>query len=148
MELAAAPGRQGQLGIGPGAERERAPKPVSGLGAVTELVAGDQHTCALISTADLRCWGDNSEGQLDRSRRPKPAPFKLAGVRGVVDVAAARYFDLGLRTTSEHPSRAAYSPSTSRTFRHTPLSFQRFCQRQQVVERPNSAGRSDQRTSS
>lgn len=54
------------------------------------MVAGDQHTCALVSAGDVRCWGDNADAQIDASRRPQPVPHKLAGVRGVVDVAAGR----------------------------------------------------------
>ncbi|PRQ03403.1 Regulator of chromosome condensation (RCC1) repeat protein [Enhygromyxa salina] len=81
-------GREGQLGLGPGTERVRTAKLVGGVSGWTKLVAGDQHTCALFSDADLRCWGDNSEGQIDASRRPRPTPSKVAGVRGVVDVAA------------------------------------------------------------
>lgn len=81
-------GREGQLGLGAPMQRERTPRVVGGLASMQDLVAGDQHTCALFSPADLRCWGDNSEGQIDRSRRPRPTPTKVAGVRGVTDVSA------------------------------------------------------------
>jgi len=33
-------------------------------GAVTELVAGGSHTCALLDSGAVRCWGQASEGQL------------------------------------------------------------------------------------
>ena len=81
-------GRQGQLGLGAGAARERSPRAVAALTGLTDIVAGDQHSCALVSADELRCWGDNSEGQIDASRRPMLTPTKVAGVRGVVDVAA------------------------------------------------------------
>ncbi|PRQ06693.1 Regulator of chromosome condensation (RCC1) repeat protein [Enhygromyxa salina] len=81
-------GRQGQLGLGAGTDRERTPRVVGGLAGMKDIVAGDQHTCALFSAADLRCWGDNADRQIDASRSSKPTPSKLAGVRGVVDVAA------------------------------------------------------------
>jgi alpha-tubulin suppressor-like RCC1 family protein len=34
------------------------------LTGVQEVVAGDQHTCAIMTTGGLRCWGRNLEGQL------------------------------------------------------------------------------------
>lgn len=83
-------GAQGQLGLPGHVDRQRTPKALSGLSGVRRMVAGDQHTCALVSAGDVRCWGDNADAQIDASRRPQPVPHKLAGVRGVVDVAAGR----------------------------------------------------------
>lgn len=34
------------------------------LGAVVELAAGHRHTCARYDGGEVRCWGDNSRGQL------------------------------------------------------------------------------------
>lgn len=79
--------RQGQLGLGRGTEPQRTPKEVNGLPAMRKFVAGDQHSCALLSESDLRCWGDNSEGQIDRTNGSKPTPSKVPGIRGAVDVA-------------------------------------------------------------
>jgi alpha-tubulin suppressor-like RCC1 family protein len=33
-------------------------------GTVQDIVAGGYHTCALLDTGDVRCWGSNSNGQL------------------------------------------------------------------------------------
>jgi alpha-tubulin suppressor-like RCC1 family protein len=36
----------------------------SGLTELTRVVAGSQHTCAILPTGDVRCWGNNAHGQL------------------------------------------------------------------------------------
>lgn len=81
-------GRDGQLGVGPGTDKVRTPRAVSGLAGMKKLVAGDEHTCAMFSATDVRCWGSNAEGQIDRSKRDQATPKKLDGVRGVVDIDA------------------------------------------------------------
>jgi alpha-tubulin suppressor-like RCC1 family protein len=37
------------------------------LTGVTALTAGNSHTCALLSSGKVRCWGDSSSGKLGRS---------------------------------------------------------------------------------
>lgn len=59
----------GQLGVGDRMERS-SPTAVSGFTApVTQLSAGDFHTCALLSTGNVACWGGNFEGQLGTGTR-------------------------------------------------------------------------------
>ncbi|AUN98454.1 hypothetical protein C0V70_10125 [Bacteriovorax stolpii] len=38
----------------------------AGSGVVTQIVAGSFHTCALLNTMEVRCWGRAVEGQLGR----------------------------------------------------------------------------------
>ncbi|WP_244227580.1 RCC1 domain-containing protein [Corallococcus aberystwythensis] len=38
--------------------------PVNLIGKATKLTTGNNHTCALLSTGDVRCWGQNTFGQL------------------------------------------------------------------------------------
>jgi cysteine-rich repeat protein len=37
---------------------------LGGEGKVVTIAAGDNHTCALLDSGELRCWGDNFRGQL------------------------------------------------------------------------------------
>ncbi len=59
----------GQLGVGDRDERS-APTRVTGFPApVEELAAGDFHTCALLTSGVVTCWGGNFEGQLGTGTR-------------------------------------------------------------------------------
>ena len=56
-----------QLGVqlGPNGEKYRAaPVTVPNLTGVVSISAGDKHTCALLDTGAVKCWGSNSSGQL------------------------------------------------------------------------------------
>lgn len=63
------------------------------LGAVTEISAGWTHTCALLSTGGVRCWGRNQVGQLGdgtTSSRSQPVAVldgtgPLAGVTSLAN---------------------------------------------------------------
>jgi alpha-tubulin suppressor-like RCC1 family protein len=79
----------GQLGDGTTEERI-APSYVSGLGeGVRAIAAGGFHTCALLETGGLTCWGNNVLGQLGGgtvsvfSTTPAALPSLTAGVGSV-----------------------------------------------------------------
>ncbi len=42
----------------------REARPVQGLEDVQQLVAGHAHTCALLASGTVKCWGDSAAGQL------------------------------------------------------------------------------------
>lgn len=70
--------------------------------AVTALVGGAAHHCALGPGPTLRCWGKNDRGQLgDGSFRDAPEPVTVTGIEEVAEVAA------GDRFTCARTSRSA-----------------------------------------
>lgn len=61
----------GQLGNGGGAAPIGTAVPVDGLSSgVTAISAGEFHTCALLATGRVRCWGFSGGGQLGEGRLP------------------------------------------------------------------------------
>lgn len=80
----------GQLGDGTTVNRDT-PALVSGLSSgVTFLVAGVNHNCALLSTGPLKCWGQNTSGQLgDGGSTSASTPITVPGLAaGVTSIAA------------------------------------------------------------
>lgn len=69
----------GQVGDATAGSPRLAPAQVSNLGGTAvDLVAGGAHACAVLSGGTVRCWGDNSAGQLgmggtDYTARDAPA---------------------------------------------------------------------------
>jgi CSLREA domain-containing protein len=58
------------------------------LGAVASLIAGDQHTCALLDDASVRCWGSNFYGQLGNgSNTNATRPVTVPGLTGITSIA-------------------------------------------------------------
>ena len=59
----------------------------------TALAAGSYHTCALLNTGDVSCWGDNIAGQLGIGTtvdQPSPtAPIQLPGGLDAIEISAA-----------------------------------------------------------
>ncbi|MEO6601092.1 MAG: hypothetical protein ABIQ16_14525 [Polyangiaceae bacterium] len=82
----------GQLGRGVGPDvlaLDPAPAMVVGLGAVSQLVTGDEFACALQGGGTLLCWGSNADGQLgigvpapefpfDTDDAPHPTPERVS----------------------------------------------------------------------
>jgi alpha-tubulin suppressor-like RCC1 family protein len=88
----------GQLGDGTYASRAAGAR-IEGLANVTQVVSGEQHSCALGSGPDggmfgVWCWGDDSYGQLGDdyccgSTVPSPDQAQIFGVNGATPVALA-----------------------------------------------------------
>jgi len=81
----------GQLGDGTATQR-LTPVAVTGLSsAVIAIVAGSFHTCALLSTGSVQCWGWNELGQLgDGTVVKRLSPVAVVGLSGVATIAAGQ----------------------------------------------------------
>jgi serine/threonine protein kinase/alpha-tubulin suppressor-like RCC1 family protein len=65
------------------------------------LAAGGMHTCTLLSTGEVLCWGGNSAGQLGRGATGRsPAPVRIEGIR-FQDIATGVSHSCGLTGNGE-----------------------------------------------
>lgn len=90
----------GQLGDGSTANRSTPVDVVTPSGPLTgvrTISAGYQHTCALMMSGGLRCWGRNVEGQLgDGTTLARSSPPGADQVAGIQTIAPGLYHTCGI----------------------------------------------------
>lgn len=96
-------GRNGRGQLGDGTTRDRAvPGAVGGLTTgVIAVITGEGHTCALTAGGGVKCWGDNTDGQLgDGTTVPRLTPVDVSGLTsGVIALSAGRWHSCALLST-------------------------------------------------
>jgi alpha-tubulin suppressor-like RCC1 family protein len=80
----------GQLGNGPGPNDAQSPASVPGVTGASAIAAGAEHTCAVLASGGVKCWGRNNSGQLgnDDPNSSEYEPVDVVGLTGAVAVAA------------------------------------------------------------
>jgi alpha-tubulin suppressor-like RCC1 family protein len=85
-------GAKGQLGTGDNGVRGT-PTNVAGIGTVTKIGAGEQHSCALNTSGQVYCWGWNIDGQVGNGQTQDVMTPTLVVSSGATDLV------VGVRST-------------------------------------------------
>ncbi len=65
---------------------------VVGVTDARQVSSGDLHSCALLASGGVECWGDNSDGELgDGSTTERATPVSVKGITAATQVAAGGY---------------------------------------------------------
>ncbi len=92
----------GELGPATSATSSTTPVTVSGLSSVTAVATGRALSCALISGGTVKCWGDNSLGELGNNMRGtnSSTPVAVANLTGVTAIAAGSFSACALKSNN------------------------------------------------
>jgi alpha-tubulin suppressor-like RCC1 family protein len=67
-----------------------------------DVASGSFHSCARLAAGGVRCWGDNTFGQLGNgstTTAPVTTPVAVLGVADAIDVRAGSYFTCARRAS-------------------------------------------------
>ena len=70
----------GELGVGSSAPLSAVPATVPGISDAISVSAGGSATCAVLADATIRCWGDDSHGQLGGGSGSAVPPVVVSGI--------------------------------------------------------------------
>ena len=100
-------GRNGTGQLGDGSDDDR-PRPVAvsnvaGTGPLRKVIAiaaGGDHTCALLASHQVRCWGSNNDGELgDGTQRMRQRPVVVKDPSGARPLTGVTQIDAGYEHT-------------------------------------------------
>ncbi len=77
-----------------------APTAVTLPGSALRVGVGRDHACALITTGDVYCWGDNTFGQLGRAGAASLTPVKVSGGYTFVSIAVGAFHNCAIEAGS------------------------------------------------
>ena len=92
----------GQLGNGTNKNISTTPVAVSGITNATEVAAGGYHTCALLSTKGIDCWGYNKYGELgDDTKQERTTPVAVSGITNAIQVSSGGFHTCAVLSTGK-----------------------------------------------
>lgn len=66
---------------------------------IVDIVAGEFHTCILLDSGEVKCWGLNTDGQLgDGTNTNRPIPVAVQQLNRVIAIAAGGYSTCALES--------------------------------------------------
>jgi alpha-tubulin suppressor-like RCC1 family protein len=69
------------------------PVEVGSIATATQVSAGIEHSCAVLSSGKVNCWGSNGYGQLGNdSNVSGPTPVEVKGITTATQVSAGGFF--------------------------------------------------------
>jgi alpha-tubulin suppressor-like RCC1 family protein len=81
-------GNLGQLGVGT-TTNSRQPRAVVGLaGPARAISSGYYHTCAVLTSGQVQCWGENKGALGDGTQEDRRTPVFVSGLSGIKDVSS------------------------------------------------------------
>jgi alpha-tubulin suppressor-like RCC1 family protein len=91
----------GQLGIGALSSGSDVPVSVSGITNAVAITAGAGHTCAVLATGALDCWGANDDGQIGDGGMPmdRAVPVPVSAITNAIAVTGGLFHTCALLQT-------------------------------------------------
>jgi alpha-tubulin suppressor-like RCC1 family protein len=84
--------QNGQLGTDSSLGNSPTPISVAGLSGVKAISAGGTHTCAILNSGAVKCWGDNAQGGLgNNSYTGSSTPVDVIGMTDAVTISCGTH---------------------------------------------------------